>query len=352
MIRTNEASAKSFKMPPRLGEAESSRKFDRVDGRPKPRRPLFAVKDLFLLVYLYPFRLVAALVPTRWVLMLSRLVDPVCQRLTFSRKRAIRRHIEAAKRFHSIEQDLDRLTADLVTHDVRRATDDMILHKLAARGLLCTKISGLEYLADALAKGNGAIVLSGHFYANRVARRHLEQLGYPTLSVRNGRPPEASMGRIGRRFLHHRYIDYLHGVIRDEVLIHDPECTLKIFKRLRAGGIVHIYLDAGVTELRSTDEAKKPVWLPFLGTMRPFPAGFMQIVRLSGCALIPMLCLGHSQGFDITFDKPVDLVRDAGAKEFVSDNFPRLVADLESKILKHAEQWEFWGIFEHATELP
>jgi len=339
-------------MPPSLVEAAPSGEFGRVVERPDPRRPWFAVKDLLWLFYLYPFRLAAALMPTGLFLMFNRLVDPVCQRLTFSRKRAIRRHLEAAKRFHKIEQDLDQVTAGLITNDVRRATDDLILHKLAARGLNCTRIQGLGYLEDALARGKGAILLSGHFYAHRIARRHLERMGYPTLSVRNGNPPDATMGRIGQRFLHQPYIEYLHGIIRDEVLIQDPECTLKIFKRLRAGGIVHIYLDAGVAALRANSEAKKPLWLPFLGTLRPFPTGFMRIACLSGCAVIPLLCLGDSRGFTITFDEPANLTRDAGPEEFVTAGLPGLVADLESKILKHAQQWELWGISERSTYLP
>jgi len=352
MFGAIEPPPKSFKMPPKLSEARSSGEFCPAVERPGSRRPFFAVKDFLWLFYLYPFRLTAALLPARLFLMFNRLVDPVCQWLTFSRKRAIRRHLEAAKRFHEIEHDLDQATDGLITNTVRRATDDLILHKLAARGLNCTRIHGLGYLADALARGKGVILLSGHFYAHRIARRHLEKLGYPTLSVRNGKPPDAAMGRIGQRFLHQRYVEYLHGVIRDEVLIQDPECTLKIFKRLREGGIVHIYLDAGGTELRASSEAKKPLWLPFLGTLRPFPTGFMQIARLSGCAMIPLLCLGDSRGFTITFDDPANLRHDAGSEEFVTANLPRLVADLESKILKHPREWELWGISERSTYLP
>ena len=148
-------------MPPSLSEAAPSGEFGRVVERPGPRRPWFAVKDLLWLFYLYPFRLAAALMPTGLFLMFNRLVDPVCQRLTFLRKRAIRRHLEAAKRFHKIKQDLDQVTAGLITNNVRRATDDLILHKLAPRGLNCTRIQGLGYLKDALARARARFSSAG-----------------------------------------------------------------------------------------------------------------------------------------------------------------------------------------------
>ena len=333
----------SFETLRKLGEARSGRPFGLAFERPIARRSLVSAKDLLWFFYLYPLRLATALLPVRVFLLIGRIVDSVCQRLTFAQKRRIRCHLEVAKRSRGLEQDLNHLADGIISNAVRRAMDDLSLDKLAVRGLSCTQIRGLEYLVDGLAQRKGVMVLSGHFYANRIAKRHLEQMGYPMLSVRNRRPPDAMMGRIGQRFLHQRYIEHLHGVIRDEVFIQDPECALKIFKRLRGSGIVHIYLDAGVTALRANEETGSPFWLPFLGTRGPFRTGFLQIARLSGCAAIPMVCLGDSRGFTITFDEPVNLARDVGAEEFVSDNLPRLVGDLESKILKHPEHWELWG---------
>lgn len=75
----------------------------------------------------------------------------------------------------------------------------------------------------------------------------------------------------------------------------------------------------------------------------PFPAGILRIIRLSGCAVIPMLCLGDSRRFTITFDEPVDLVETDTLEEFISANLPQIAGKLESQILSYPEQWELWA---------
>jgi lauroyl/myristoyl acyltransferase len=310
-----------------------------------------AAKDFLWLVYLYPIRFAARLLPVSAFLFVIRFADPVCQLLTRTQKSRIRRHFDAAKRAHNLRQPSGPLARAVISRILRRTADDLILDKLTAQEMNCRRLTGLEILKDSLAKGRGVLVVGGHFYANRLASRHLELLGCPMMSVRNRRPPDALMGRLGKRFLHQRYIEFLHGVIRDEVFVQDPECTLKIFKRLRGGGIVHIYLDAGVTALRTHGPGREPVWLPFLGTQRPFPTGLLQLARLSGCAVVPMLCLGDSDGFSIEFGEPAPLNRDVAPEAFAAANLPELIAGLETTILANPDQWELWGIIEQAVFL-
>jgi lauroyl/myristoyl acyltransferase len=83
---------------------------------------------------------------------------------------------------------------------------------------------------------------------------------------------------------------------------------------------------------------------PFLGTNCFFPAGFLRIVYLSGAVVVPMLCIGNSGSFTIFFEKMVEFRETSNQETFVSKNLPKVVEILESQVLKHADQWELWGL--------
>lgn len=298
-------------------------------------RPLFSAKDLLWLLYLYPVRSCVRRLPVSFVQSCTERAMPIFHLLL----RGARKHLErelAAKL--GVTAELTRSIAGrFLANAVRRLRDDLIVDKLLAAGRLRpVQITGLDSLESARRAGRGVMVVSGHFYATRLAKRYLAEIGYPMLSVRHGAPPDQQMGRLGSKWLQKRYVDFLHGVIRDEVFIQDPECTLKIFARLRSGGLVHVHIDAPF----SRDEMR----VPFLGQRRRFPTGFLRIVRLSGCAVVPMLCLGDSSGFVIRFEEPVRLIDGTTHQEFAAHNLPPLVRWLEQQIREHPDQWDAWRI--------
>ena len=331
-----------------MREAQSSRPFGLAVERSADRRPLVTAKDVLWLVYLYPLRFLAAVLPIPMFRVLTSVVDFVCQRVTGRLKRSMLKHLDAVQESGGLRQDPKTIASQIVSRSVRRSMDDLVLNRLVAQGLKPPQIEGLEHLEQAVARGKGVILLSAHTYANRVSKRYLDQAGFPVMSIRNHRPPDSLMGQLGKRLLHHRYLEHLHGIIQDEAFIQDASCALTISKRLRAGGIVHIYLDAGVTALRSSDEDVAMFWAPFLATQRPFPTGFMRIARATGCALVPLICLGDSLDFSIACDAPLELSPDAATDELIAAHLPGLVAAFETKILKAPEQWELWGIFERS----
>jgi KDO2-lipid IV(A) lauroyltransferase len=274
--------------------------------------------------------------------LIGRLVEPVYQVISRKKRREVLRYLTQASGPGFPAADLTETARRFIANALFRVFDDLILHKLASTNRLTfSELRGLEHLRDAMAAGKGAIIVSGHFYANRVAKRYLAEIGYPMMSVRHGQPPDPAMGRLGERFLQPRYIEFLHGVIRDEVLLQDPDCVLKILKRLRAGGLVNIHVDAVFS--------RHVVSLPFLGTYWLFPTGFLQIARLSRCALVPMLCLGDSRRLTIIFDEPIDLDYGLSELQFVSVNLPKLVDKLQSQIRQYPDQWDAWLDFESSS---
>ncbi len=81
----------------------------------------------------------------------------------------------------------------------------------------------------------------------------------------------------------------------------------------------------------------------FLGVPWRVRCGISQILRLSECAVVPMLCLGRSSGFRIRFDPMLEIDRDASRETFVSTNLPRFLAVVERQITENPEEWRLWN---------
>lgn len=298
-------------------------------------RPLIAGKDLLWLAYLYPLRFLAAILPSGAVRLTGKIIEPLCQLITWRHKRHLRARLAQALNRDPFDPEVRRIACRYISNAVMRVIDDLIMDRLLADSRqVHVRLRGLENLDRVSAAGSGAIVVSGHFYAIRLAKRYLAKIGYPMLTVRNQVPRDRAAGRLGRRFLEPRYVNFLHGVIRDEVFIQDEECSFKIFKRLQLGGLVNIHFDAPYSQITAE--------YPFLGTRHKFSAGFLRIAKLSGSAVIPMLCVGNSEDLTILFEEPLCLETTSNKDALVAMNLPKLVKILETQILEHPDQWEPW----------
>lgn len=294
--------------------------------------PFVTLKDVLWLLYLYPVRALARLAPPSTAHTAARAFAPLFQLM-----RRPQRDFAAERISHTLgldEAHCRRVARRFVAHAVRRAADDLALTRLGDRPVPRTTLRGRENLDQALAAGKGVLLLTGHFYANRAAKHHLRAIGCPVLSVRNGVPPDGAAGRLGRNRFQRRYVEFLHSVIRDEVLIQDPECSLRILRRLRSGGLVNVHFDAAFAAERTE--------MPFLGVPRLFGTGILDIVRLSGCEVVPMQCLGSTEDLSIVFDAPLAVVRGGTREAFLAANLPLFVRTLEAQVREHPDEWELW----------
>ena len=178
---------------------------------PRKKRRLVTVKDAIWFVYLYPLRFLATVLPHGMLRWGGRLAEPVFQFITRKQKRAVSERLAQVNGGGAFRAARRETVHRFVANAVGRAVDDLIVHRLIARRrLVCAEIRGLEHLKSALAAGQGVTVVTGHFYANRLAKRYLAELGYPMMSVRNNQPYDDLMGRLGQRRLQPRYIEFLH----------------------------------------------------------------------------------------------------------------------------------------------
>jgi lauroyl/myristoyl acyltransferase len=296
------------------------------------RLPLLTVNDLLWFLYLYPFRLLSILVPRPVLYWVAGIAELLIQfRWRRRREKAIPWIVSVCG---CMPGEAVRIARQSISNDMSRQLDDLVLLRASHRQMLhCTGIEGIQHVDQAMAAGNGVILLAAHFCVTRIAVRYLATLGYPVLSVQKQSSRKPSEGRLGHMLRQH-YVELRRQANPDVVDIQDAECSLKILRRLRGGGLVHMHVDA----LSATTAVEGP----FLGVPWRFPAGAFDFVRLSGCAVVPMLCLGRSTGFRIRFSPMLRAVKAASREEFVNSNLPAFTEVFERQIADHPEEWRLW----------
>jgi KDO2-lipid IV(A) lauroyltransferase len=313
---------------------QDDRTLTSAPGFSSDKGPLVTLDDLFWFVYLYPLRILSALGFHQFLYRLGGLFQFRVER----RAVLVARRILAAASAGITGYQAPDIARRMLANSKCRMLDDLILSwPSRARKLRCAGIDGLEHLERAKASGRGVVVLTAHFCATRMAKRYLATHGYPMLTVRDRITEGDWWGRLGQRILESRRRQFLRSITGEVVFVQDRDCALKILQRLRSGGLVNIHFDG-----RS---GKKLAAWPFLGLPRSFGTGVFEIVRLSGCAVVPMLCLGKSSSFRIVFEPALELAVASGRDEFVRANLPNFVRTIEKQIQSHPEEWEEWISF-------
>lgn len=271
----------------------------------------------------------------------SRLVAPVYVATGAHLERLARPHIARALGLRIADPQVRTISRRFLANSASCRMLDLVLGKLEAQGKLgCSELIGVENLTEALAEGKGVLVASGHFFGNRAAKRYLASLGYPMLSVRNLHPPDpfqmtapcdpSKPGRHGGPGL----------ALQDVVPTQDADCALKVFNRLRSGGLVNVHYDAAQPRAGSEH--------PFLGARSCFATGFLKIAYHAGSPIVPMLCLIGKGGPRIRFQPSLAIPPGPDPDKFVSRALSRLVELLESQILRYPEQWAHWALMGQA----
>ncbi len=306
-------------------------------------RPLISARDLRLLLFHYPLRSVAAVMPPDWFLTLSRLLIPAYLATARKPEMLARANIARALGLNPDQKEVRVLARRFLANNAMCRMTDLVLQRIENQGkLTCSELSGLQHLERARAEGKGVMVVSGHFQGNRAAKRYLASMNYPMLSVRDLRPPDTQAGRFGRKFLAPKPNGLLHRVIKDEVFIQDPDCSLAILRRLRAGGIVNVHVDALHPGARRE--------FSFLGTRRAFATGFLKIAYHARSPIVPMQCLTGDRGPRIVIHEALIPEGKQDVQHFIGSSLAGLVALLERQILRSPEQWQLWVVMDRPRD--
>lgn len=194
-------------------------------------------------------------------------------------------------------------------------------------------IIGREHLDAALDAKKGALLIMVHRFAVGPVIRKMREAGYPILVVLN---PYAHpmFGRLGRRVVRasqRRMYEYFYA---DRVAVDDPDVSVKVVQRLRAGGLVVIAADA-----RKSNTA---VAVPFLKGDATVSGGVLELSRVSGSPVLPFDALYEPFGLRAEIGPPLELTRGRTRDEHLEMNLPRLVAALERLVAAHPDQWMHW----------
>ncbi len=175
-----------------------------------------------------------------------------------------------------------------------------------------------ERLKEALARGNGVTLITGHLSNFSLAMTRVVRAGYPVGVLRRKQDAEEAIS----------YLMTLAGVRT----FYHKESLLPLARFLKDGGAVLFMID---------QHARRGVQVPFFG----IPAAtFTAPVRIAvgmNATVLPIFI--HREGWGkyvLTIEEPIELVR-GRSEEAVCDNLLKLSAILERYVRKYPEQW-FW----------
>ena len=296
--------------------------------------PLVTWNDLLWLLYLYPIRWLGQVLPRSFLYAVGLLANPIVQFHLRARKiKAVPWITEACR---TTPDRAWKIASRSLSGAMYATLDDLVLARGSADSVLhCQSVEGREHLQRALARGKGVVLLVSHFNANPIAFRYLASNGYKVLIVRNRQPTNLAEGLLGRSFVRARLSRLLDLVNPDYVHADEPDCTLRIMRRLRAGGLVAIAMDGRA--------GSNPVECSFLGKLRHVPSGICEIARFSECAVVPMISLGRSDAFRIRFDPMLETVAASSRDAFLRANVSQFLTVVERQITSHPEEWRLWN---------
>jgi KDO2-lipid IV(A) lauroyltransferase len=189
-----------------------------------------------------------------------------------------------------------------------------------------------DVVGEALAEGRGLVLVTGHFGNWDIAARTLERYARPFNLVMAHEANTTTSG-------YARAIRERAGI---KVIYSDRSVfsSLNMIRALRQNEIVAIQLDrtAGVGNTRLVE---------FFGAPAPFASGPFVLARLAGAPLLPVFFprLG-TRHYGIRLGTRLTVPRDARDAASLARAMRSAVADFESVIREHPEQWfqfaPFW----------
>lgn len=298
-------------------------------------RPPITVYDIMALIYLYPVRWLSRLLPVRLQIGIVKSFAPLYVSMRPGVVKATADVMFSKVDGAETRESALRTAREWLRRDLRKTADDIVMRRvdideLAAR----SSIQGLEHLDQAVEQGRGAIIVSGHFHANRMAKFLLRRRGYSMVSLRHQAPRSEHLGRFGMRVVPRAYGRFLSGNVEDDIPLVPSDRGAVVFKKLRNNEIVNLHIDV----FRRAGAIPSTL----LGWEWFFPAGFINLAELTGAPLIPMLCRGDSDALDIRFFEPIRY-RGRSDGEELARRFEPIQVLLDGWLRENPADWEIWS---------
>jgi len=200
---------------------------------------------------------------------------------------------------------------------IKLATSDNSLVKK-----LVTDSEGFERLDRVLAKGNGALVIAGHFGNWELLMAYVRSRGY------NG-------AVIGKRIYFHKYNEFITNLrlkTGDRVIYRD-ESPKKILRVLRSGEIIGILADQDIDSLEG-------VFVEFLGKKAYTSTAPVRLSAASGAAILPAFIIrGKDDKHKLVFDEPIEIPQGKMSEEEAIKYTSKWTKVLEKYVTQYPDHW-------------
>jgi hypothetical protein len=204
------------------------------------------------------------------------------------------------------------------------------------------RLTGLDFLHEALAHGNGAILwVTESSYSTLMVKMALDRAGYRACQL--SRPTHGfSTSRFGVRFLNRFWVRVENRFIAERLLIMENNTTAALATlrtRLAANAVVIITV---------ASEARRLVEVPFLHHRIRLPTGPILLAKTTGAVLLPAFASALAAGrFEVSIESPLPSV---GEQEPVENVAVALAKRIEQFVTAHPEQWTGWDtLVSHET---
>lgn len=258
------------------------------------------MRDIARLLFWYPGRWALVLLPASTGLFVLRRLGDLHRLIGKRKATALKRGIDLARTFYASEgAQWDNALKDAFrNHYVDRFV--MFIAPKITRDFLAQhiRIQGLEHLEAALSKGNGAVVVIGHFGPVHLPLISLAVLGYSVQQI--GMPSDRGLSWIGRNVAFRLRLRYEAKIPAPIILAN--KTMRPILEGLRKNNVVMITGDGTGTEEHFGRQEK----CRFLGRYMAFPTGPGRLCEKTGASLLPMFILpDESKSFQLLIEEPI-----------------------------------------------
>lgn len=217
-------------------------------------------------------------------------------------------------------------------------TDVMLMLRLHGSRLqaLIGRRSSQRALDEALAAGNGAILVSPHLGNWELGGLGLADLGY-RLNVLTFREPDQKVNELREKVRSERGIGIIY-VDRDDT---SPLAIIEAINALRRNEVLCL--------LGERDGSSNTIQLDFFGKNTPFPTGAAYLALASGAPVIPVFVPLEGERYATLMEEPIYFKGGHGQHaQAIRSGMERLAAVFENYIRQYPDQWynffDFWNV--------
>lgn len=299
------------------------------------------LKDTGRLVFWYPIRWLARLLPFRLIRLLGRVTGHLDYYLFKGRSQKIQRNMLYALGDQLSEQAGSKMVRKILGNHYTLILEFFKYPQINENNLKSiVDIQGIRHLEDALKGGRGAIIGHLHFGAKFLLIIVLGLKRYPINQIAYHMPKE-KLTFIREKVSLKQRVKIEEGF--KVKYIYPSETTRPAFACLEDNEILMVAAD-GIGELTVPYRGWVPV--QFLGQRSYFPTGIAAFSKRKKIPVLPGSVFRQENGkYKLVIGPSIDIDYEKQAHEFRKEVISKLIKVLEHDIRQYPDQWEYWEEF-------